>query len=121
MVCPGFVIEMLPAQLHMHFDESVRAGLPLIVTLVAPGVQGAVVTGMQGIGVSTPRAAAVADATVGLAIDWHIPKGMMFTIGMWSMIVAAGGPPAVTMFTGNTFSVPGAMPMLHCNIAPATT
>ena len=36
---------------------------------------------MQGIGVSTPRAAAVAAATVGFAIELHIPNGMMFTIG----------------------------------------
>jgi len=41
---------------------------------------------MQGIGVSTPNAAAVAAATVGFAIDMHIPNGMMFIIEMWSMM-----------------------------------
>jgi hypothetical protein len=34
-----------------------------------PGLHGAAITGIQGIGVSTPIAAAVAEATVGLAID----------------------------------------------------
>jgi hypothetical protein len=37
---------------------------------------------MQGIGVSTPNAAAVAAATAGLAGDIHIPNGMMFVMGM---------------------------------------
>ena len=34
-----------------------------------PGLHGAEITGTQGIGVRTPMAAAVAEATVGLAID----------------------------------------------------
>jgi hypothetical protein len=38
-------------------------------------------TGMQGIGVNTPCAAVVAEATVGFARDMHIPKGGIFTIG----------------------------------------
>jgi hypothetical protein len=36
---------------------------------------------MQGIGVKTPSAAAVAAATVGFANDVHMPKGIMLTIG----------------------------------------
>ena len=46
--------------------------------------------GMQGIGVSTPIAAEVAEATVGLLGDWHMPKGRMLTIGAKSMMVAFG-------------------------------
>lgn len=46
-----------------------------MVTVGEPGIQGAVVTGMQGIGVKTPNAAAVAEATVGFAGDEHMPKG----------------------------------------------
>ena len=38
-------------------------------TVGDPGDQGAGKTGVQGIGVKTPNAAAVADATVGLAND----------------------------------------------------
>jgi len=51
-------------------------------TVAAPGAQGALVAGMQGIGVSTPDAAAVAEATVGLARDWHMPNGAIFTMGL---------------------------------------
>jgi hypothetical protein len=56
-------MEMVPIQLHMQVLESVSAGIPPIVALDAPGVQGEVVTGMQGWGVSTPMAADVAEAT----------------------------------------------------------
>jgi hypothetical protein len=52
-----------------------------IIAVGAPGTQGAGVFGMHGIGVSTPRAAAVAAATVGLAGELHMPKGMIFSIG----------------------------------------
>ncbi len=38
-------------------------------TVGEPGIHGAVVFGMHGMGVSTPLAADVADATVGLAKD----------------------------------------------------
>jgi len=51
-------------------------------TVGEPTIHGAGVTGMQGIGVSTPIAADVAEATAGLARLVHIPKGMMFTIGL---------------------------------------
>ena len=50
-------------------------------TLVAPGVHGAVVTGMHGAGVNAPNFAAVAAATVGFDIVPHIPKVGMLTIG----------------------------------------
>lgn len=59
-------------------------------TVGAPATQGAGVTGMQGMGVRTPRAADVADATAGLAIELHIPNGMMLTMGMLSLMLAAG-------------------------------
>lgn len=76
--------------------------------------------GMQGMGVNTPRAAAVAEATVGLARDMHVPKVGMFTMGLNSMIVAAGVP-ALVLLTGKTLSVAGAAPKLHIIIAPETT
>src|SRR5260370_34353823 len=47
---------------------------------------GATVAGTQAIGVSTPSAAAVALATVGLARLAHKPKGWMFAIRIWSMM-----------------------------------
>jgi hypothetical protein len=91
-----------------------------IVTVGDPGVQGAVVIGMHGIGVSTPRAEAVAAATSGLAGHMHIPKVEMFSIGTKSMMVAAPTPPAVTMF-GVGVRLAGTIPISHINIAPMTT
>src|SRR6266478_6291841 len=72
--CPGEVMVMTPAHMHMHMEELLRAGCLPIKTVGDPGVHGAVVAGMQGMGVNTPRAAAVAEATVGFAMDMHIPK-----------------------------------------------
>ncbi|MNN95372.1 hypothetical protein D3C81_2141630 [compost metagenome] len=56
--------------------------LPSSTVGAPPGIHGAAVAGMQGMGVSTPMAAAVAAATVGLARLWHMPKVGMFTSGM---------------------------------------
>jgi hypothetical protein len=50
--------------------------------LEAPGDQGATVAGIHGIGVNTPKAAAVADATTGLAKELHVPNGIIFTNGI---------------------------------------
>ncbi len=77
--------------------------------------------GMQGIGVNTPKAAEVADATVGFTRDMHIPNGMMFTIGMWSMMFASGTMFVWTLFGGRTTSALGIMPKLHIIIAPWQT
>jgi hypothetical protein len=68
--------------MHMHFDVLFRAGELLINTVGDPGTQGAVVAGIQGIGVSTPRAAVVAAATVGFAKDEHMPNGIILAMGI---------------------------------------
>jgi hypothetical protein len=49
----------------MHINRQLlsKAGLWPIMTVGAPGDQGAVVTGIQGWGVNTPNAADVAEAT----------------------------------------------------------
>jgi hypothetical protein len=114
------VIEMTPAQLHIHFEVEFSAGLPPIVTVGEPGAQGPEVTGMQGWGVKTPSAAAVAAATCGLAKDVHIPNVGMLLIGAKSMIVAAG---VVHVVVGAevAMSEAGAAPKVHCIIAPVTT
>ena len=65
---PGKLTEMFPPQAHMHLPLSKSAGI-MHTFSCPPGAQGAVMTGMQGIGVSTPQAAAVAAATWGLDID----------------------------------------------------
>ena len=51
----------------------VNDDIPFIFTLGFPGDHGVAIAGIQGIGVNTPNAAAVADATVGLAKLEHIP------------------------------------------------
>src|SRR5690242_8976096 len=91
-----------------------------IKTVGEPGAHGAGITGTHGIGVNAPNAAAVAAATVGFAIDEHMPNGMMLTIGLLSMMLASGVCVSV-LLAGNTESVLGAAPKLHCNIAPMHT
>lgn len=120
VACPGKPMEMTPPQVHMQVQVLFRAGMPPIMVVAAPGVHGLVVTGMQGIGVNTPRVAAVADATVGLAIDMHMPNGGMLVIGTKSMMLAAGVV-ALTLLTGNTFSAEGAIPNVHIMTAPEVT
>src|SRR3954451_9502949 len=104
----------------MQIELFVTAGAEPAITVGEPGTQGPTVTGMHGIGVSTPSAAAVAAATIGLASDRHIPNGRMLTIGAESVIAANGRPPATIRFVGSTFNVPGAAPNEHCVIAVAT-
>jgi hypothetical protein len=67
--------------MHVSFEFMSSAGMFPMRTVGTPGTQGATVAGMHGIGVSTPRAAAVAAATVGLARLEHKPNGRTFTKG----------------------------------------
>ena len=120
VVCAGLVIEITPPQLHVHMDELFNAGWPPSMTVGAPGAQGATVTGMQGIGVNTPRAAAVAEATVGFEGDMHIPNGGMFTVGLLSMMLAAGAP-IMVLLAGSTLSALGAAPKVHAIMQPEVT
>lgn len=69
-------------------------------------------------GVSTPIAADVAEATVGFDSDWHMPKGIMLVMGMMSIIVAIGILPHIGRIGTTTISVDGAMPNVHWSIAP---
>src|SRR5579871_50962 len=89
-------------------------------TVGAPGTQGAGVTGTHGMGVRTPNAAAVAAATVGFDGEEHIPNGATLTMGLPSMILAAGVPVS-TRLAGSTTRLLGAAPKLHCIIAPIAT
>lgn len=112
---------MTPPNEQAHLDELVSAGFPPMRVLGEPGAHGAAVTGVQGIGVRTPNAAAVADATAGLASEVQTPNGMMFTKGLLSRIVAAGWELAVTRSTGSTVIGLGAAPKLHWSIEPFVT
>ena len=53
-----------------------------MLTVAEPGDQGATVFGTQGMGVSTPDAAAVAAATIGLVCVVHIPKVEILITGL---------------------------------------
>ncbi len=71
---------MTPAQLHMSLLVLSSAGWLPSNAVGAPG--NPVCRGHRDAGasaVSTPIAAAVAEATVGLAMEEHMPNGIMFT------------------------------------------
>ncbi len=102
-------------------EESLSAGWFPIITVGAPATQGEAVTGTHGIGVRTPLAAAVADATVGFDGDEQVAKVGMFIMGLWSIMFAAGMFPAFTKFRGSTISEAGADPKEHDSNAPETT
>jgi hypothetical protein len=121
VIWPGEVIWITPPQLHMHLLVLFRAGILPTMTVGEPGAHGELVTGTQGMGVRTPKAAVVAEATVGFASDMHMPKSGILAIGLKSMMFAAGGPPTMVRLTGGTTRELGAIPKLHIIMAPATT
>lgn len=112
---------MTPPQAQDAFPFWFKIGLFAKRMAGVPGVHGDGMTGRQGIGVIVPIAAAVAAATCGFAIEEHNPKGMIFFIGMLSIIVATGAPPANTRFSGVTVSAAAAVPKLQAQTAPAQT
>ena len=112
---------MTPPQVHISLELSCRLGMLPINTVGAPGRHGAGVAGTQGMGVITPNLAAVAAATTGFAMLLQVPKGRIFTNGLWSMMFAAGMLLVTIPFTGKTISEEGAAPKLHCSIAPIQT
>jgi hypothetical protein len=119
--CPGTATCIRPPHKQLRVHVLSNAGCLPSRTVVAPGIQGDMVTGIHGCGVRTPKAADVAAATAGLAKLMHIPNGAIFTIGLWSMIVAAGWLLVITLLTGKTVNWLGATPKLHLNMAPLQT
>jgi hypothetical protein len=71
-------------------------------------------------GVKTPKAAAVAAATVGFAILEHIANGIILSKGTISKILAAGIS-TCTKLVGNTTMVDGAVPKVHSKTALLVT
>lgn len=103
---------------HTHQGARVTSvGKLARVTVGALGVPGGVVTGIQGMGVSTLIAAAVAAATDRFAGDMHTPSGIIFTRGTSSMIFASGWFSVFTRFTKSLDIIP----IVHCNVAPLPT
>ena len=76
---------------------------------------------MQGIGVKTPIAAAVAAITVGFVGAEHIPNDAMLTIGAKSVMFAFGLPDSSTVRAGSTTNGHGVSPKVHVIIAPVVT
>jgi len=111
----------MPAHAHASTQLWLRAGLLPISTVTAPGTHGAGITGMQGIGVSRPNAAAVAAATCGFATEVHMPKGIICFSGTESIMVAMGTPWHMTRFSGVMTSADGTVPKLQAHNAPAHT
>jgi hypothetical protein len=56
-------------------------GLPPTSTVAENGIHAPTIIGVQGCGVKTPIAAAVAEETAGFAIELHMPNGVMLTLG----------------------------------------
>lgn len=79
-----------------------------LVTLGTPDNQGAANDGRQGIGVSTPSAAAVAAATTGFAGHWHIPNVGILTKGLLQAVFPRGRDEAE--FVEITLSIVGVIP-----------
>jgi hypothetical protein len=121
LVSPGSVIAITPPHWQLHVETLSNALNFAICTDTAPGVQGELVAGMQGCGVSTPKAAAVAAVTCGLDGLLHMPNGMMLVIGTWSITVAAGCFSVCTWLAGSTTKVEGALPNGQDSFAPFTT
>ena len=111
---------LTPPHMQVQVEALFSAGMPPSMTVAEPGAQGAAGFGTHGIGVRTPRAAAVAAATVGLDGDMHMANGGIFTTGMLSMMLAAGAPTMV-LLAGSTLSALGAAPKVQAIMQPEVT
>ena len=87
------------------------AGFPPTITVGDPGVHGDAQAGTQGIGVNTPPALDVADATVGLPRLLHMPN-VIGGFGI-SIMVAMGKLLPITVFCDVTTSDAGTVPKEH--------
>lgn len=121
VVAPGTVTVMTPPYAQLHVELLLRTGMFPIITVGLPVTHGATVIGVHVPGVSTPRAAAVCAAVIGFDSERQTPNGAMFSIGVLSMIVAAGLFSIITRLVGSTLNVDGATPKEHINVAVAVT
>jgi hypothetical protein len=117
---PGKVTVIMPPQAQLHIAPCATAGVPPIKVVALGGFHGPTGAGTHGIGVKTPRAAAVAEATIGFDRLVHIPNGGMLTSGTMSAIVAAGLPSISTRRIGSTLSGAGEIPNEQSICALAT-
>jgi hypothetical protein len=109
LVVPGMLTVITPPTEQVHMLPLWMAGMPRMVTVEEPSVQGEV-AGTQGVG--TPAAAAVRTL--------QFPNGFMFIMGTKSMMLAAG---CISAVTGGptTVSADGAAPDVQESMAPFVT
>ena len=109
-----------PPHIYMHLSLDETTGIPANKHVGFVAIHGATIEGTQGIGVKTPMAAAVAEATVGFDKVVHIPNVAILTIGTKSVMVAIGNPAANTGSLGRTVNAAGAIPKEQLHKAPQT-
>lgn len=112
---------MIPPYAQVKQEARFRIGALASITVGEPGTHGDEMIGMQGIGVMTPIAAAVAAATAGFAKDWHTPNGRILTMDLESRLFATAAPAINTLFCGSTSREDGCIPKLHDRLAPLHT
>ena len=117
--CPGNEIVTTPPKPQIAIDVLFKAGMPPSIKVGEPGAQ-TDVTGVHGIGVRTPKAAAVAAATAGFAKLMHMPKGITSAKGVAEFIFPAGISLLVVRERGSTSRTLGAIPKLHAQSAVDT-
>jgi hypothetical protein len=121
LVCPGLSTEIDPPQVHNSLQLLLTIGIEPLSTAGTPGSQGEAVAGTQGIGVRTPSAAAVAEATVGFDGEVHMPNGGTLTMGLKCELLADGTADVSIVVLGMTITLAGATPKVHIIVAPMQT
>jgi uracil phosphoribosyltransferase len=106
--------------MHIQTSPELTTGPVGNTTVGFTGTHGETTIGTHGIGVRTPSFAAVAAATVGLDGVLHIPKVMIFIIGIKSEIETTGIPQAKTGVFGIIVNEEEATPNEHLHNAPQT-
>jgi len=86
---PASINVITPAHMHISVEMLSNAGAFPNITVGAPAIHGAGVFGMHGIGVKLP-ARPWSRLQQSICRAEHIPNGIIFTIGTWSMIFASG-------------------------------
>lgn len=114
-------MEIFPPHAHINVLPLFSAGRLPTKTLGVGLSHDPAGTGMHGIGVRTPKAAAVAAETMGLAKLLHMPKGGIFAMGVMSVSPPTGWPPMTTFGIGKAVKGTGISPKGHCIIAPVQT
>lgn len=110
-----------PPNPQVNVHPTVRHGFPPASVVVCAAVHVPAGTSVQGCGVNTPSAAAVAACTAGFISDVHMANGGRFVLGAQSVTVATGIFPISTFVCDVTFNTLGAVPKVHMHCVPVVT